>query len=248
MAISLAGPAVGVSVAAVLARFDRSSSEKLLTSLAGEIVRLTREQADLSARLVAVEQLHVVLDRLLPAANADVSGGELPKTVQIDATHSMLDGIGFYPLEFDPAGAPSRWTGPGAQFSLGFFVDRRYGGKFKLSFQRFAASVSASFMRCMLDGKPTEFAVHDLRNGYEVSGVLPPRADHGASVLTFICPATASPAQLGQSADTRQLGLAFQKLTARSTPAPEIQEISAEVIPETALESARPVRKARQAA
>jgi hypothetical protein len=71
-------------------------------------------------------------------------------------------------------------------------------------------------MRCMVDGKPAEFTIHDLRPGFELSGTLPPREACGATLLSFICPATASPAQLGQSSDTRQLGLAFQKLSAIS--------------------------------
>jgi len=246
MSNSSAGAANAATVAAVLARFDRSSSEKLLTSLATEIVRLSREHADLAARLQAVENLQVVADRLLPAAG-EPSGGELPQSVLpesvlIDATHSMLDGAGFYPLEFDATGAATRWTGPTAQFSLPFFVDRRHGGKFRLAFSRFAASVSASFMRCLLDGKPAEFAVHDLRNGYELSGVLPPRADPGATVLTFICPATASPAQLGQSTDTRQLGLCFQKLTARSNPAPEAPAAATEPVTDAARLARKPKR------
>jgi len=251
MSVSFAGPADGASVAAVLARFDRSSSEKLLLSFAAEIVRLSREQADLAARLLAVEQLQAVADRLLPASGGEAAAEELPQTVQIEACHAMPDGTGFYPLEFDQAGMASRWTGPGAGFSLGFFVDRRYGGKFKLSFSRFAANVPASFMRCLHDGKPAEFTVHDLRNGYELSGILPPRRDPGATLLTFVCPATASPAQLGQGTDTRQLGLCFQRLAAWSTPAPVAPKVAAPAAVEAqalAAEAARPTRKARQAA
>lgn len=205
-------PELAPQVAAVLARFDRSSPEKLLASLATEILRLSQEQADLAARLQAVEHLQAAADRLLPAAEA----GDLPQAVEIDATHAMLESSGFYPLEFDAAGAAYRWTGPAAQFSLNFFIDRRQGGRFSLSFARFAAKTSPSFMRCLLDGKPAEFTVHEQRGGYEISGVLPAREGGGASVLSFICPATASPAQLGVSADTRQLGLSFQKLVVRA--------------------------------
>jgi len=221
-----AAPSVSPGVAAVLARFDRSSPDNLLTSLATEILRLTRAQADLAARLQAVEQLQAVADRLLPEAGG-AEPAELPKTALIDATQAILDGAGFYPLEFDGAGNPIRWTGPSAQFSLSLFIDRRQGGRFKLHFTRFAASVSASFMRCLLDGKPADITVHDLRGSFELSGVLPPRADPGASVLTFICPATASQAQLGQGSDQRQMGLCFQKLTAQSAMAADTAPQSA---------------------
>jgi hypothetical protein len=244
MSISSAGPVTGLSVAAVLARFDRSSAEKLLASLAAEIVRMSREQCDFAARLQAVEQLHSVADRLLPPIAGDTAGAELPASVQIDATHAMLDGAGFYPLEFDHAGVPSRWTGPEAQCSLGFFVDRRYGGKFKLSFLRCAAGVSPSFVRCLVDGVLAELAVHDLREGFELSGVLSPRADPGPSVLSLICPVAASPAQPGASAGPRPLGLCFQKLSARANAAPDIADVALE----TNVESVRPARKARQAA
>ena len=211
-----AAPSVSPGVAAVLARFDRSSPDNLLTSLATEILRLTRAQADLAARLQAVEQLQAVADRLLPEAGG-AEPAELPKTALIDATQAILDG----------AGNPIRWTGPSAQFSLSLFIDRRQGGRFKLHFTRFAASVSASFMRCLLDGKPADITVHDLRGSFELSGVLPPRADPGASVLTFICPATASQAQLGQGSDQRQMGLCFQKLTAQSAMAADTAPQSA---------------------
>jgi len=217
--MSNASPAVSPAVAAILARFDRTSPDNLLVSLAAEILRLTRAHADLAARLQAVEQLQAIADRLLP--DAPGAAVALPKTVVIDATQSMLDASGFYPLEFDKDGNPLRWTGPSKEFSLTFFIDRSAGGKFKLSFSRFAASVSASFMRCLLDGKPADIAVHDQRGGFELSGVLPPRGDSGATVLSFIVPGTSSLAQLGQSTDQRQLGLCFQRLTAQSSPAPE---------------------------
>jgi hypothetical protein len=213
--------ALSASVSAVLARFDRSNPEKLLASLAAEIVRLNREQADLAARLLAVERLQSVADRLLPADAGQSASDELPKDVLIDATHSLLDGTGFYPLEFDATGVPYRWTGPDAQFSLPLFIDRQHGGKFKLYFSRFAAQVSPSFMRCLVDGKPADITVHKLATGFELSGDLLPRHDGGASVLSFTVPATASPAQLGQSNDTRQLGLCFQKLTVQAVGAPE---------------------------
>ena len=212
--------APGNSINAVLARLDRSSPEKLLASLAAELLRLDREMADMAARLLAMEQLQSTADRLLPTVGNN-AGGELPKNLLIDATHSLLDAAGFYPLEFDANGTPQRWTGPGPQFSLSLFIDRQYGGKFKLSFSRFAAQVAPSFMRCTVDGKPADFTVHALAGGFELNGNLPPRQDGGASVIGFIVPATASPAQLGQSNDTRQMGLCFQKLAVRSGLPPE---------------------------
>ncbi len=234
---------LGASVSAVLARFDRSNPEKLLVSLATEIVRLNREQADLAARLLAVERLQAVADLLLPSGEETSPSDELPKSVLIDATHSLMDDAGFYPLEFDATGATAfRWTGPSAQFSLPLFIDRRHGGKFKLYFSRFAAQVSPSFMRCLVDGKPAEVTVHTLASGFELSGNLLPRLDSGASVISFTVPATASPAQLGQSNDTRQLGLCFLKLTAHAGEPPEPRQS------EGAIETQAVARKSKRPA
>jgi hypothetical protein len=214
------------SVNAVLARFDRSSPEKLLASLAAEIVRLGRENADLAARLLAVEQLQAVADRLLPAAPAKPE--PLPQNVTIDATHSLLDSNGFYPLEFDATGNPSRWSGPGPQFSLPVFVDRTHGARFKLSFSRLAVQAAPSLLRCLLDGRACEISVSQTGGGVEVSGQMPARADQGASVLSFIVPGMAA------AADQRPIGLCFQKLTLRAN------------LPDDAAEPSRP--RARAAA
>ena len=82
--------APGNSINAVLARLDRSSPEKLLASLAAELLRLDREMADMAARLLAMEQLQSTADRLLPTVGNN-AGGELPKNLLIDATHSLLE-------------------------------------------------------------------------------------------------------------------------------------------------------------
>ena len=212
--------AQGASINAVLARMDRSSPDKLLASLAAEIVRLSRESADLAARLAALEQLQAASDRLLPAGGGEAAD-ELPKNLLVEASHALLDGGGFYPLEFDAQGNSYRWTGPGPQFGLSLFIDRQHGARFRLAFSRFAAQASPSYLRCLVDGRPAEITVHNVASGFEIGGVLPARAGGGATHLAFVVPAMASAAQLGQAGDNRPLGLCFQKLTLRANPAPD---------------------------
>lgn len=203
-------------IVSVLARFDRTSPETLLMSLAAEIARLSRAQADLAARLKAVEQMHSIEDRLLAVATARQLAA-LPASAVVDAMQTMLDATGFYGLEFDGSGKPYRWTGPGTDFSVEFFLNRQHGGVFTLHFSRFAGPAAPGDVRCLVDGVPAGVEAVELGGAsFEISGPLPVRLDAGPTLLTFVLPATASPRELGISSDERQLGLAFQSVTAHA--------------------------------
>ncbi len=213
-------------IVSVLARFDRTSPETLLMSLAAEIARLSRVQADLSARLKAVEQMHTIEDRLLAVATSKQLIA-MPTSAVVDATQTMLDSVGFYALEFDGSSRPYRWTGPATDFSVEFFVNRQHGALFTLRFSRFSCPTNLADVRCLVDGVPVTIHGVDLGTvGFEISGNLPVRLDTGPTLVTFVIPATASPRDLGLSSDERQLGLSFQSLTAH-TSQPESAETSA---------------------
>lgn len=209
---------VGLDPNAVLASFDRSSPDRLLASIAGEIARLGQSNRQLAARVAALETLNVLVDRIAGAEQRELAAA-LPKSVIIDAVYSLPGSGGFYDLEYDPTGRPFRWTGPTRHFSFSCFVDRRNGASFLLEFWRIFAHVQTVAFQCLVDGEPVPTTVVQLPNGFELSGELPPRSGGDGSVLTFISPGIASPSEVDGVSDDRILGVAFQVLTITSSVA-----------------------------
>jgi len=207
----MSGQISKLDVEAVLARLDRSSSDTLLRSIARELSSAGESHAALLARIVALESLLKVSDRLLGGTQT-LAAESLPGNVLIEAIHSLPSTGGFYGLEYDIAGAPYRWTGPNPHFSIDFFIDRRSGAKFIMRFSMLYARDVPHYIRCMADGEEIKVTTTPVGKGFETTGELAARVDGGATVLSFICPATASPAQLELTDDHRQLGLAFQWL------------------------------------
>ena len=141
-----------------------------------------------------------------------------PKQTQIGADEAILDVFGFHQFEHDESGNPYRSTGPQRYFSFNLFVDRRTPAGFILSFRDLYAQVSVERLRAFVDGKEVLVSLHKMLNGWEARGVIPPRREPGATVLTFVVPQVLSPRSKGQE-DTRLLGLSFRALTVETSPA-----------------------------
>ncbi len=202
------------SIEEILGRFDGSSGETLIRSLAAEFLQLHRAHAALAARLAVMETLQAMSDGILEAASGAVA--RYPARARVAADDCVLDIIGFHQLEHDQTGAPYRWTGPERYFSFHLFVDRRTPAAFVLSFGAFYAEASVKHLRGFVDGKEILLSFKGASNGWEARGAMPPRRDAGATVLTFVVPQIASPSSKG-SADVRLLGLSFQSLTVETS-------------------------------
>jgi hypothetical protein len=197
--------------AEILKRLDRSPSDALLKTIAGEIALLHRMHARLAAQFAAMESLQAVVDRVA-AAETTVAAEQYPRKITVDAADSFQGALGLYNLEYDSDGAPFRWSGPDEQFSFRFFIDRRAPVRFTLVFGKIFAEIPPEHLRCFVDGESSELTFHHrVAAGYEAHGVMPLRRDSGGSVLTFAVPATGSP-DIG-SQDQRRLGVLFRRLT-----------------------------------
>jgi hypothetical protein len=201
---------------AVLRRFDRSSPDALLKSIAREIVKLQRAQAEIAVKMEVFASLQAVADRMV-ASGAGVREVSYPSRVVIDPAQSFQGSMGFYELEHDPEGQPYRWTGPDPRFSFEFFINRKTPAKFVLRFGPLFSGGSPVGLLCFVDGEPAPIKLQAATTCFEAIGVLPPRQDGGGSVLSFVCPQMASPASQGHD-DARMLGLLFRRLIVESTP------------------------------
>lgn len=213
------GKLVESSVESILARFDKTTPQSLLVSIATELHRLEQMNALLLARLSAMESLQVIFDRI-SAAGSGAEMAAYPKKIVFDAAYSIPGAWGFYGLEYDGSGSPHRWTGPDRKFSFQFFVDRKCEAEFTLRFRRLYADSAVEEIRCFADGDELDVRLSATQGGYILSGTIPRREMDGGTVLTFVCPAVSSPAAMGRGKDIRMLGLSFQslKITALAQP------------------------------
>jgi len=227
---------------AVLRRFDRSSPDALLKSIAREILSLRRAQAELAAKMEVFGSLQAAADRIA-AAESDVRGASAPSRVVVDAAQSFQGSTGFHELEHDPDGQPFRWTGPEPRFSFEFFIDRRRPAKFMMRFGPLFSGGSPVGLLCFVDGEPTPVKLQAATTCFEAVGVLPPRPEPGGSVLSFVCPSMASPAAQGL-ADSRMLGLLFRRLTVETALEPQTVAAPPQPAAEVARTVARPAEPA----
>lgn len=199
----------------VLQRFDRTSADALLRSIASEVVRLSLANASLQARVAALEALMATNDRIL--AEGGGAEADYPSRFHISAEDSVTDAVGLFELEYDQSGRAFRWTGPERHFSFAFFLDRRRPANFSLLVDRHPAGPAPEELICQGDGERLATSVARTAQGYEIGGVLPARATGGGSVLTFLSPKMAA---LGadQAPNKRQVGVAFRNLSAQSAP------------------------------
>ncbi|MCW2276432.1 hypothetical protein GJ654_19380 [Rhodoblastus acidophilus] len=221
---------------AVLRRFDRSSPDALLKSIAREIVNLRRAQAEIAVKMEVFASLQAAADRIV-AAEAGARGASHPSRVVIEAAQSFHGSMGFYELEHDPDGQPFRWTGPDPRFSFEFFINRKTPARFVLRFGPLFTGGSPIGLLCFVDGEPAPVKLQAATTCFEAVGLLPPRRDAGGSVLSFVCPQMGSPASQGLD-DARMLGLLFRRLTVESTP--EQQALAPAAAPENVAPAAVP--------
>jgi hypothetical protein len=236
---------------AVLRRFDRSSPEALLKSIAREIVNLRRGQAELAVKMEVFASLQAAADRIV-AAETDARGASYPSRVVIDPAQSFQGSMGFHELEHDPDGHPFRWTGPDPRFSFEFFINRKTPARFVLRFGPLFTGGSPVGLLCFIDGEPAPVKLQAATTCFEAVGVLPPRRDSGGSVLSFVCPQMGSPASQGLD-DARMLGLLFRRLTIESMPeqqtlAPAVSAAPAVAPPASAKPAVAPAAATEKAA
>jgi hypothetical protein len=195
----------------ILGRVDRSSPDKLLSSLAAELALLHQANQVLLARIAAIETFQSISDRVLESdADATV---ELAKSVNVDAAFSLSADSGFYGLEFDSNEVPYRWTGPGPAFYFELLLDRSSPAVLTLRFMTvFMRPSPEKILRCLVDGQPVELHTRAVSGGFESRAILPPRRARGGSVVMFLCPCLQPPAAADAPRDTRWLGLAFRWL------------------------------------
>jgi hypothetical protein len=197
--------------AKILARLDRSSPDKLLASLTGELVRLHEANQAAVARIAALETFQSISDRVLTSdSGIEV---ELAQSVCVDAAFSLSAENGFYGLEYDSNGASYRWTGPEPTFHFELLLDRSSPAPLSLRFLKiFMTPSPEKVLRCFVDGQAVAVRTRPIDGEFELNAVIPQRKTKGGTVVTFLCPSMQSPLTAGVSQDRRYLGLAFRWL------------------------------------
>jgi hypothetical protein len=202
-------------VAQIIARLDRSSPDKLLNSIAEELLRLHRAYQAVVARMHALEITQSTYDQMI-SSGEPLALQTMPQAAIIDASFSLSTEAGFYHLEYDSLGVPYRWTGPEPTFLFELFIDRQLPAAIRLRFSQATFAHSRRTVRCYVDGHEIATALVDVDGEFEVRGMLPPRDLVGGSVLSFVCPSVSAPD--GQQ-DIRLLGLVFRWLRIEAVPA-----------------------------
>ena len=196
--------------AEILARFDRSSPDALLRSIAVELAQLQQSHTRLLARLAASEALTAFHDRIVAGEVAEI-GAVYPARIRVESDQSFREGLGFHSLEHDIRGRPYRWTGPEREFSFQLFVDRRLPSAFKLCFDELYVKAPVEELKSYVDGRLTALTATRIDDYWRVSGILPPRGDRGGTVIAFVVPKVEAPQARGE-ADPRRLGMRFRWL------------------------------------
>jgi len=206
---------VDSDVAQIIARLDRSSPDKLLNSIAEELLRLHRGYQAVVARMHALEITQSTYDQMI-SSGEPVALQTMPQATVIDASFSLSTEAGFYQLEYDSLGVPYRWTGPEPTFLFELFIDRQSPAAIRLRFSQ--ATFSQRTVQCYVDGHEIATTLVEIDGEFEVRGMLPPRDLVGGSVVSFVCPSVSAPGQQ----DARLLGLVFRWLRIEAVPATAI--------------------------
>src|SRR5579883_1632117 len=205
-------------VTQILARLDRSSPEKLLSSIAEELLRVHRAYQALVARMNALEITQSTYDQMVASGEPEALQS-LPQATVIDASFSLSSEAGFYHLEYDSLGVPYRWTGPEPTFLFELFIDRRSPAAIRLRFSQPTFSQTQRGVRCYVDGHEVATTLVEIDGEFEVHGTLPARELVGGTVLSFVCPSVSAPD--GQQ-DIRLLGLVFRWLRIEAMQSPAV--------------------------
>ncbi|HLY55970.1 MAG TPA: hypothetical protein VKS60_10465 [Stellaceae bacterium] len=204
------------AVAKLVERMDRTSNATILQSLAWEFSQLSRDVGRLGQRLDALGMLAPAHEAFVDAvAGRDLVAElprDLPSTLVIDATHDLPAASGFHGVQIDALGLPYRWTGPTREFSFDVLIARDRPARFRLHFASIYADVAEPVLGCFVDGEEVAVETTEAGGNIIAQGTLRARREPGRSILTFLCPAVASPAATGRSQDRRSLGLSFRRL------------------------------------
>jgi hypothetical protein len=207
-------------VAQIISRLDRSSPDKLLSSIADELFRLHQAYQTLVARMHALEITQATYDQMI-STGEPAALEALPQATVIDASFSLSAEAGFYHLEYDSLGVPYRWTGPEPTFLFELFIDRHSPAAIRMRFSQATFTEAQRSVRCYVDGHEIATALFETDGEFEVRGMLPPREVAGGTVVSFVCPSVSAPS--GQQ-DIRLLGLVFRWLRIEAVPVPETTE------------------------
>lgn len=205
---------VDSDVAQIIARLDRSSPDKLLTSIAEELFRLHRAYQAVVARMHALEITQSTYDQMI-SSGEPVALQTMPQGTVIDASFSLSTEAGFYHLEYDSMGVPYRWTGPEPTFLFELFIDRQAPAAFRMRFSQATFTHVQRTVRCYVDGHEIATSLVEVEGEFEVRGTLPQRDLVGGSVVSFVCPSVSAP---GGQQDIRLLGLVFRWLRIEAVP------------------------------
>ncbi len=198
-----------LDVGTLLARLKAPTAEASLRAVAEELLRLHQENLDLAARIAALETTRSVQDGIVPTLTVEMS---LPDRLVIEAAFSLAAEKGFHAVEYDSEGLAYRWTGPRRTFHFELFVGRTAELPFRMRFGDIYAEGPVERLACYVDGEPIACLTEQIDDEYEMRGLLPARKEAGGTLLMFVCPLMQSPADRGDSMDTRQLGIAFRWL------------------------------------
>lgn len=175
-----------------------------------ELAALRAEVAELRARLEAHERILQLRDAMGPAPSGPAdAGAPLADAFEIAADQLLPVHDGFYRLEWGTEGA-FRWTGPGSDVHFDAWIDRREPLVATLRVFHFGTPANAKEMTLEVDGQSFPLA-RQANEKVLRSDPIPPRAAEGPTRITLRVPHLHSPSARGL-ADTRTLGVAFQRL------------------------------------
>lgn len=120
-----------------------------------------------------------------------------------------LQSTGFHPLENGPAGT-FRWMGPGAVRVL---TQKGLAGPGRLVIEGFTPPIEPAMLpslKCTLGGQEEEWSPRE-QGGFEAAFDFD--ASEGEHEAQLTVSSTWSPAESGQGADLRHLGLALQRIS-----------------------------------
>lgn len=206
---------------AILRKFDRSSPEALLETIAAEFIRLHGAYRNLLARVVALEVTQTLSDRIAAAESFE---GELASQVYIEADTALSSEAGFYPLEYDASGGAYRWTGPGAHFHFELFLNRGAPARLCLRYSQIFMNAPGEVVRCYVDGEEIETETFGIGSEFELRGEIPARAGNGGTVVSFTCRTAPLRGDAGEVAGGKKLGLAFRWLKIDRTAGEEFSD------------------------
>lgn len=164
--------------------------------------------AELAAKVSVIEAL------LLKEQNVNVSGEIelLKETLTLDAAH-LLDNDNLLEVEFHN-GRAIRWSGVDPRIDLPLLICRNENKNIVISVVAVAKPEFIQQLSIFADGMPLKFVAKEDDGMIKLIASLPSQKNKlSATLLSILLPETVSPASLGQSNDTRKLGIAMHQIS-----------------------------------